>query len=134
MITYALDSNIVSYFLRKDVNVSKKIRDTPAKGNQIVIPNVVYYEVLRGLLAKFSPKKTATFNQLCKIYKVGSMDKETGEIAAYIYAELPKRGRLVEDADLLIAAYCIQNDYTLVTNNSKHFENIDTLQFVNWIE
>ena len=62
------------------------------------------------------------------------MDKETGEIAAYIYAKLQKRGRLIEDADLLIAAYCIQNDYTLVTNNSKHFENIDTLQFVNWIE
>ncbi|GHU53286.1 hypothetical protein FACS1894200_13840 [Spirochaetia bacterium] len=61
------------------------------------------------------------------------MDTGTAEIAARIYADLKKRGLLIEDADILIAAFCIQNDYILVTNNSKHFKNIGNLNSINWM-
>jgi predicted nucleic acid-binding protein len=132
MIVYALDSNTVSYFLRKDQKVTNKVWNVVPEGNQIVIPNIVYYEIKRGLLSIFSPKKTATFNQLCKSYEVGAMDKGTAEIAALIYSKLKKKGKLIEDADLLIAATCLQNGYTLVTNNIKHFENVDDLKIENW--
>lgn len=36
------------------------------------------------------------------------------------------------DSDILIAAYCIVNDYTLVTDNTSDFERIEGLKFVNW--
>ena len=36
--------------------------------------------------------------------------------------------------DILIAAFCVVNDYLLVTDNTKHFKDIDGLQFVNWVE
>jgi predicted nucleic acid-binding protein len=38
----------------------------------------------------------------------------------------------IDDGDLLTAAYCIKNGYTLVSNNLKHFEKIETIQVVNW--
>jgi len=38
------------------------------------------------------------------------------------------------DNDIYIAAFCLLNGYTLVTRNTKDFENIAELQQVNWID
>jgi len=48
--------------------------------------------------------------------------------------DLEERGLPVgnKDADIFIAAHCIVNDYTLVTDNTGDFERIDGLKFVNW--
>jgi predicted nucleic acid-binding protein len=48
---------------------------------------------------------------------------------------LSKRGTPIGgrgDGDYLIAAFCIVKDYTLVTGNTRHFERIDGLKYVNW--
>lgn len=45
-----------------------------------------------------------------------------------------KKGELIEDADLLIAATCIVNDLVLITNNRKHFSRIEGLDIENWFE
>ena len=39
---------------------------------------------------------------------------------------------IIDDMDLLIAATAIYNELTLVTNNTKHFENILNLSLENW--
>lgn len=39
---------------------------------------------------------------------------------------------IIEDMDLLIAATAIYNELTLVTNNTKYFENIPNLSLENW--
>ena len=49
------------------------------------------------------------------------------------YCTIRKNGIIADDADILIAAYCIQNNYILVTNNTKHFENIANLELENWL-
>jgi predicted nucleic acid-binding protein len=36
------------------------------------------------------------------------------------------------DMDVLIAAFCKTYDLTLVTNNTKHFENIAGLRLADW--
>jgi predicted nucleic acid-binding protein len=38
----------------------------------------------------------------------------------------------MEDADILMAAYCLQNNYIFVTNNTKHFCNIKNLPITDW--
>ncbi len=62
------------------------------------------------------------------------MSAEVWELAAVLYADLRRAGRTVDDADLLIAAFCVEGGYTLVTSNTRHFEGIDGLQLVNWAE
>ena len=37
-----------------------------------------------------------------------------------------------DDGDIFIAAQCIVNDYTLVTDNTGDFERINGLKTVNW--
>lgn len=71
---------------------------------------------------------------LCQHYGVGSMTPEMWVKSAYIYVELRKKGFTVGDDDIFVAAFCLLNGYTLVTRNTKDFENIAGLRQVNWID
>ena len=54
------------------------------------------------------------------------------EVFADIKAKIFDKGIRIEDMDLLIAATAIYNELTLVTNNTKHFENVPNLKIENW--
>ena len=54
--------------------------------------------------------------------------------AASIWATLRKMGKTVGDADIIIAACCMENGYTLVTHNTKHFIDISGLLMDDWLK
>ena len=54
------------------------------------------------------------------------------EVFADIKAKIFDKDIRIEDMDLLIAATAIYNELTLVTNNTKHFENVPNLKIENW--
>ncbi len=60
-------------------------------------------------------------------------DREFTDIAQEIYAELMRRGELIEDADILIAASCLVEGMVLVTDNEEHFRRIEKLEIENWL-
>ena len=64
--------------------------------------------------------------------KQAKFDMPVWQRAAQIYASLSQQGNLIDDADIFIAAFCLVNDCTLVTNNTRHFKHIIGLNFVNW--
>jgi tRNA(fMet)-specific endonuclease VapC len=49
-------------------------------------------------------------------------------------AQLRRRGMLIEDFDLLIAATACNYRLTLVTNNTDHFSRIPELEVENWVQ
>jgi len=51
--------------------------------------------------------------------------------AAKIYAE--NLNHPMSESDLLQAAFCLQNGYTLVTHNTRHFEHLQNLPLEDWI-
>jgi tRNA(fMet)-specific endonuclease VapC len=67
------------------------------------------------------------------IFGVLDLKKEVSDLAAQNYANLRKKGELIEDADLLISAACLVNDWVLITNNPKHFSRIKGLDIENWV-
>jgi tRNA(fMet)-specific endonuclease VapC len=75
-----------------------------------------------------------SFEGLCVAWGIYDLTKADMNAAADIYADLKRKGRPIDDGDLLIAAQCITSEFTLVTNNTKHFENISGLKHVNWLE
>lgn len=129
---YALDANTISFWIRGDIIVADKIRNEIKKGNMIVIPPTAYYEVQRGFMHKPAPRKEHVFSLICDSYGVGDMSFESWKEAADIYARSRKAGKPIEDSDILIAAYCKINDCTIVTNNTKHFDNIDGIDIIDW--
>jgi predicted nucleic acid-binding protein len=119
---YALDSNILTYYLKGNENLIVKI-DSGAENDNIIIPPMVYYEIKKWLLTINSKTKLAAFEKIIFDYGIDTIDREMFDVSLSIYIRLRKNGIIIGDADILIAAYCLKNDYILVTNNEKHFEN-----------
>ena len=134
MSIFALDTNIISYLLRYDPNVSARLQYENDRDNMIIIPPLVYYEIKRGLLIDNSTKRLRSFEHFCEDLNIGEMTLEAYDEAARLYAKQRRIGRPIGDADILIAAFCIVNGYTLVTHNSKHFEGLEGLEIEDWVE
>ena len=132
---YALDTNIISYVLKNDETVINRYRQETGKGNEFVMLPIVYYEVSRWLIERNAKKLYTEFNEMCAEIPLIDTGKEIWDKAAELYVHTRQTGKPVGgDADLLIAAYCLVNNCTLITNNIRHFENIDGLRLVNWKE
>jgi len=130
--TYALDTNTIINYLRGDPNVRHRFRDLQIQGNDFIIPKVADYEIRRGFRIRSAPSKRAAYEILTEELNILELDTAVWEKAEEIYAELYKKHYTVGEMDILIAASCLVNDYTLVTTNIKDFENIDGLDIIDW--
>jgi len=116
MTRYALDTNIISYILRKDETVRSRFRNESAQGNEFVMIPVVYYEVSRWLKERGAMKLQESFDDLCSRLPLLITGKDIWDKASDLYVYTRKIGKPVgSDADLLIASYCLLNNCTLVT-------------------
>ena len=132
MSVYALDSNIISFYLRDNTAVIANIEKAISDGNSIIIPPLVYYEVKRSLKFINATKKMKEFDSLCELFPVGELGNYLLEKSIDIYVQEKNAGRNTKDADIFIAAFCIHNNYTLVTDNIDHFIKITNLHAINW--
>lgn len=130
---YAFDTNIIIHLMRGTKSVEQKVDEARKNKSRFIIPYTVHYEIMRGLEIKKMPKYDKAFGIICSNSSVESITNEVWDKAALIYAELYMKRFTVADADILIAAFCIVNGYTLVTDNTKDFSNIDNLTLVNWV-
>lgn len=110
-----------------------RLRALLSRGVPVKINAVSYFETKRGLLAAGASRQLAGFEQLCATLGVLILDRPILDQASEIYALLRRRGKLIEDADLLIAATAVANDLCLVTNNTAHFERVPDLELEDWI-
>ena len=132
MSVFALDANIVSAYLKGNSHVINNIEQAVTSGDDILIAPIAYYEVRRGLQAIGSVNRMGKFEDLCRMFAVGRFDNGMLDIAADIYVELRAIGRITDDADIFIAAFCRRHGFTLVTNNIRHFEKIADLNVIDW--
>ena len=135
--TYALDTNTISFFLWGEGNVDSYFqKEIIEAGNAYAIPFIVVYEIKRWLLDRPTKQFRVFAEQFNHLFESAEdkadMPNAVWEQAADIYIALKQKGQLIGDADILIAAYCIANDYTLVTDNTNDFNRIDGLNFINW--
>jgi len=136
---YALDTNIVSYLMRDEGNTRQNYaKEILQYGNSYAIPAAVFYEVRRWLLYKPNKELKNFINEFNVLINGadGSVEMPFSiwEKAVDVYIALQSKGQLIGDADILIAAYCLVNNYTLVTRNIDDFSRIDSLKIVNWYD
>jgi len=131
---YALDTNTVTFFLKEDERVKQNADVALDNGHELVIPKIVDYEIQRGLVAKRMDRKLREYQVFRDTMGVGAIDDAVWEKAVQVYAALSQQGKPIGDGDVLIAAFCLVNDYVLVTDNTRHFENVPELNMVNWKE
>jgi predicted nucleic acid-binding protein len=129
---FVLDTNIISFYLKGNETIESNIIRTLTEGNSIVIAPIAYYEIKRGLMAINASKRLKEFAKLCELFGIGQLDNSIMDLAVEIYVEQRRAGRMIEDADIFIAAFCKKQNCTLVTNNTKHFKNIHDLSLTDW--
>ncbi len=130
---YTLDSNIIRPLLRREDRVVSRLRHLLSRGGPVKINALSYFETKRGLLAADASTQLVGFEQLCATLGVLLLDRPVLDKASEIYARLRREGKLIEDADLLIAATALEHDLCLVTNNTAHFERVSGLELEDWI-
>jgi vapC-like nucleic acid-binding protein len=128
---YLIDTDTIIFALRKDKSVLAEFEEN--KNIPISISMITYAELVFGAKRSQNEQKNMIkVNRIRKIYPIEELNEGVMEVFADIKAKMLGKGIRIEDMDLLIAATAIYNDLTLVTNNTKHFENIPDLRLENW--
>lgn len=130
---FILDTDILSLLMRKNPAVAAKADAYLFEHRQFSISIITRYEILRGLKVKSAFKQAEIFEDFCARNTVLPIDDKVIIRAADIYADLYKRGEIIADADILIAASALANECGIVTNNESHFQRIADLIVDNWL-
>ena len=128
-----LDTDTLSAIMRRNSEAMSNARAYLSSHLQLSISIVTRYEILRGLNAKNAASQAALFHALCQSMEVFPLTDEVIVRAADIYGTLHRTGQLVGDADILIAATCLENGCEIVTNNTSHFSRVPGLVVRNWL-
>ena len=130
-----LDSNIISYYLRGDLQIVPRVQAlAPA---DVGVPAIVEYELRYGLLRlpqEAAKPRLAALMQLLQPMQRLPFDSDCAAHAARIRAELEAAGTPIGPHDTLIAATALRYQATLVTRNVREFSRVQCLQWLNWHE
>ena len=129
-----LDTSILIAFLRGERSVVSKVKEYLEKFDKLSLSIITYYEILRGLKYLGNERKLREFEELMDKSEIITLDRDIIRKASKIYAELKREGKIIEDADILIAATCLVKGFVLITDNEKHFRRIKGLETENWLE
>jgi len=128
---YIIDSDILIYFLKNHPKVVNKFAE--AEADDIAVTIISYAELLFGAYNSLRIKENLSkIKSFLETMTIVNFDKPAADIFARLKSDLRKEGRTISDMDLIIASICIANQWTLITNNSKHFKRIRELKIENW--
>jgi len=129
---FMLDTDICSYVLKRG-NASLETHVIKHK-DDIVISSITLGELLFGAYRNKSQRLPVMIDLFTSFFPIIDWTAKCAEEYAKIRSHLVLTGNPVEVADLMIASAAIAGNYTLVTNNIRHFQRIPGLKVVNWMK
>ena len=126
-----LDTDTVSFAVRGKGRVGAKIVEH--RPSELCISAITLAELRFGIERRKSPKLDHTITAFLSNLAVMPFDDSCALILGRIANILAETGLPMGGLDVLIAAHAIALDVTLVTNNTKHFARIDSLDTENWL-
>lgn len=72
--------------------------------------------------------------RLVALLPVLPLPQQAGETYGVVRADLERRGEIIGNNDLWIAAHALAGDLILATNNRREFARIHGLQLANWVD
>ena len=127
-----IDTDILSMFLKGNIKVRENFKKYIETYKDINFSIITYYEILSGLKHRDAKKQIDIFSEFALMSNILPLTIESTTKSAVIYAYLRRKGTPVDDIDLLIAGIALENDMTVVTNNTNHFERVKDLNVENW--
>lgn len=129
---YMLDTNMVSHLIKGDHNVRNNVIAVPI--SDLAISVITEGELLFGLAKKPDAKKLSIVVHEFLI-RVDVLPWDSAAAACYgtLRADLQRKGRIVGNLDLLIAAHALSLGIVLITHD-RAFSQIDGLKIEDWTQ
>jgi len=129
--SYLIDTDIIIYSLKGHSIVQNNLITHKNVSKSISV--ITYGELISGAKkSKSREKNLATVYRVGELFPVIEITKGIVETFGEVKASMQKKGNTIEDFDLLIGSTALYLNYTLVTNNIKHFSMIPDLRVENW--
>jgi tRNA(fMet)-specific endonuclease VapC len=93
---------------------------------------ITQFEVLRGLKARNATRLLTQFEAICQRDEILLITEDIIVLAADLWADLKRRGQLIGDSDVIIAATALHDCLPLATGNVAHFGRIPGLIIEDW--
>ena len=128
-----LDTNICIYIIKQQpVTVLKRFLEYQI--GDIGISSITLSELRYGVAkSTHQEKNTKALDEFITPLEVVSFDEEAAHVYGDIRATLEKAGTPIGAMDMLIAAHAVSLGIPLVTNNTREFVRIPTLNVIDWI-
>ena len=130
---YVIDTNIWVAFFRKDPKVEPRLLATLKQGHDIGVIPIVYYEYIRGFRYTNNLEMLHRVTQFWSLLSYHEATKAIWDEATRLWVMAKRQNKLPGDKDLLIAAFAIHLNATVVTRNVKHFQ-IFSFPIENWLD
>ena len=126
-IRYLIDTDWVIHYLNGREDIVRRLDELKEEG--LGLSMISLAELYEGIYYSTDPKGNERDLQdfLQGVAAVG-IDEETCKVFGRERGRLRAAGKTVGDLDLLIGATALQHNLTLLTNNRRHFELIETLR------
>jgi predicted nucleic acid-binding protein len=128
-----VDTNIWGAYLGKHQKVRTHLRERLAQGHEICVISIVYFELIRGLELRNDLEKLHDIKRYWATLSWYDCTKQIWDEAVRLWVSSVRQNNKREDADILIAAFAVQLNATVVTRNVKHFQ-VFSFPIENWID
>ena len=128
---YLLDSDTFSFLVKKVPSVID--RALKAGISNLYISTISELEIRTGLALKNDPNLYLSVSEALERVGILDFDSSAATEGAKVRAFLRGAGKPSGNLDSLIAGHALSLDAVLVTNNTKHFENVPGLVVDNWV-
>jgi tRNA(fMet)-specific endonuclease VapC len=128
---YLLDTNICIALNQEQPFVLAQFEDN---GDECYIPTLVLAELYKGVYCSTRvAQNLAKLENLLSVLAVVPFDDAAAEDFGKIQGELRRMGKPTGEIDAMIAAVARSRGDIVVTDNTRHFENIPGLELENWL-
>ena len=133
---YLLDTNILIDFLDEAPSVVEHVLSVGTQRCCISVISLheLYYgaNLAREKKEEYYFKELEKINTLLEYFTVVDLTAHGEEYARIKYA-LRKKGKPVDEFDMLIASQALAKGLIVVTDNLRHFENMPDVRVENWM-
>ncbi len=129
--SFVLDTNICSAHFRRPGGLAHRFIQY---GGGLFVPSVVVGELYAGAYHVANPSTLLDkIADLLTDVTVLDFDLACAARFGEIRGSLLQRGLAIPSVDLMIASVALVHDCTLVTHNTKDFQNVPGLRLENWL-
>ena len=133
MLKYLLDTNIVIYVLKRRPIEVLKIFNTNA--SRMAVSSITLSELIYGAEKSSNvDRNLEAIEEFISHLEVLPYDAKASQHYGQIKASLEKRGEIIGENDIHIAAHAISQGLILVTNNLREFKRVANLALENWVD